>query len=183
MSQEFKSAHHLGPSPLEPKASEPHQGHGGTKFEGVDARPRFIIVSLAIIAGCLILIFAVTLPVQRYLTNTNPPGQLPSPLAPERVLPPAPQVLPHPWEELPDLRAREEQLLNMSGKDAEGHYHIPIGRAMDLVLSRLPIRPDAPPGITTPGGEGRDFAGSINSMPAPYRQPAIRGEIHKHAQQ
>jgi hypothetical protein len=66
--------------------------------------------------------------------------------------------------------------------DAEGHVHIPIDRAMDTVLSRLNISPDAPPGITTPGGEGRDFAGSVNAMPPAYRKPQIQGEIRKHAQ-
>jgi len=162
--------------------TEPHEGHGGTKYEGVDATPGLIIYSLSIIAGMLVVVFAFTIYIQRYLAERNPPGQLPSPLAPARVIAPAPQLQVHPWEELPDVRAHENEVLNGSGKDADGRVHIPIDRAMDAVITRLNIRPGAPLGITTPGGEGRNFAGSINSMPAPYRRPQLQGEIRKHAQ-
>jgi len=167
-----------------PKHTEPHVGHGGTSFEGTDAKAGLVIWSLAIIGGTLVIVFAITIFIERMLQANNPPGQLPSPIAPARVIPPAPQLQVHPWEELPDVRAHEDQVLNSYGKDADGHWHIPIAKAMDSVVSRLDIRPGAPQGITTPGGQGRDFSGSINSMPAPYRQqmPQIQGEIHKHAQ-
>jgi hypothetical protein len=60
--------------------------------------------------------------------------------------------------------------------------HIAIDQAMGMVVSRLNIAPNAPEGVTTPGGEGRDFSGSINSMPPAYQRPQIQGEIRKHAQ-
>ncbi|MGA8596707.1 MAG: hypothetical protein WB676_18515 [Bryobacteraceae bacterium] len=182
MSQEYKPAPHSGHGPTARPPSEPHVGHGGTTFEGVDARPGLIIGSLATIALMLIVVFALTVGVQKYLTDRNPQGELPSAVAPSRVVPPTPQLQPHPWEELPDLRAHEDQILNSFGKDAEGHVHIPIDRAMDAVVARLPIRPGSPEGIDTPGGEGRDFAKSLSEMPAPYRRAPIQGEIHKHAQ-
>ena len=165
-----------------PKHSEAHEGHEGTRFEGVDAKAGLVIWSLAIIGGTLVIVFAFTIWIQRALQQANPPGELPSPLAPARVVPPAPQLQVHPWLELPDVRAHEEEVLNSYGKDADGHLHIPIQRAMDAVIPQLPIAQNAPSGITTPGGEGRDFAGSINAMPAPYRRPSIQGEIRKHAQ-
>jgi hypothetical protein len=59
--------------------------------------------------------------------------------------------------------------------------HVPISQAMDEVVSHLTITPNAPIGITTPGGEGRDFARSLKDMPAAYQTPSIRGEIQKHA--
>jgi len=166
----------------EPVETEPHVGHGGTAFEAVDASIKMVIYSLAIIAGTLIIVFAITIGLQKHLLDTTPLGEARSPLAPARVVPPGPQIQVHPWETLPDVRAHEDQVLNGSAKDAEGHIHIPIDRAMDAVLSRLTISPDAPPGITTPGGEGRDFAGSVNAMPPRYRRPQIQGEIRKHAQ-
>lgn len=169
-------------SPDKTPRTEPHEGHGGTKYEGVDATAGIILYSLSIIAGTLVIVFFFTVFIERYLADRNPPGQLPSPLAPARVYPPAPQVQVHPSEELPDILAHDNQILNSSGRDAEGHMHVPIDRAMDAVVSRLNIRPGAPQGITTPGGEGRDFAGSINSMPAPYQRPQIQGEIRKNAQ-
>jgi len=164
-----------------PVTSEPHEGHGGTRFEGVDAKAGMIITSLAIIGGTLVVVFIMTVGIQRLLEKANPPGQLPSAVAPERVLPPQPQIEVHPWDILPDLRAHEDQVLNNYGKDANGHVHIPIAKAIDAVTARLSIAPGAPQGITTPGGEGRDFAGSINSMPAPYGKPQIQGEIRKNA--
>jgi hypothetical protein len=165
----------------EPIETEPHVGHGGTAFEAVDASVKMVLYSLAIIAGTLVVVFAITIGLEKYLQETHPPGHLPSPLAPERILPPQPQLQVHPWETLPDVRAYEDTVLS-GGKDAEGRTHMPIEQAMDAVVPRLNIRPDAVPGITTPGGEGRDFSGSVNAMPPAYRPPQIQGEIHKRAQ-
>jgi hypothetical protein len=166
----------------EPPPTEPHGGHEGTRFEGVDAKPGLVIWSLAIIGGTLVIVFAFTVGIQKYLQQTNPPGELPSPLAPYRVLAPNPQLQVHPWEELPELRAREEKILNSYGKDPDGRVHIPIDRAMEAVVPHLKVEPNAPQGITTPGGEGRDFAGSVYNLPAPYRKPQIQGEIRKNVQ-
>ena len=141
-----------------------------------------VISSLAVIGGTLLVVFAMTVGIEKLLNKANPPGQLPSPLAPARILPPSPQLQVHPWDELPDLHAREDQILNSFGKDAAGHVHIPIDQAVNAMAGRLTISPDAPKGILTPGGEGRDFSGSLNSMPAPYRKPGIEGEIRKGAQ-
>jgi hypothetical protein len=161
--------------------SEPHAGHGGTSYEGGDARAGIVIWSLALIAATLVVIFAITIGIQKILEAKNPPGQLPSPLAPGRVIPSGPLLQVHPWEELPEVREDALKLLNSTGRDADGHYHIPIDQAMGVVVGRLNVEPNAPQGITTPGGEGRTFAGSINSMPAPYQRPQIQGEIQKHA--
>jgi hypothetical protein len=177
-----QKASHLGPSPYKPQVSEPRGGHEGTRFEAGDARPGIVIWSLAIIAGTLVIVFVLVVGVQKYLYDTNPQGDLPSPLAPARVVPPNPQIQVHPWEDLPELRAHEDQILNGSARDADGRVHIPIGRAMDAIVSRLPTRPDTPEGLTTPGGQGREFAGSVNAMPPPYGRPQIKGEIRKHAQ-
>ena len=165
-----------------PKHSEPHVGHEGTSYEGVDAKAGMVISSLAIIGLTLVFVFAITVGFQRYLQKHNPPGEAPSPLAPARIVPPAPQLQVQPWEDLPLLRAQEDKVLNSSGKDAEGHFHIPISDAMSAVVPRLKIQPGAPQGITTPGGGGRQFAGSLADMPPQYQTPTIQGEVEKHAQ-
>lgn len=164
-----------------PIHSEPHGGHGGTTYEGSDASVKAVIFSLAVIALTLVVTLAITVPIHKALHDTTPLGQPLSPLAPGRVVPPNPQLQVHPWEELPELRAHEQEVLNSGSKDADGRVHVPIVQAMDTVVSRLTIAPNAAVGITTPGGQGRDFAGSVNALPPPYRQPQISGEIRKNA--
>ncbi|HEY7306670.1 MAG TPA: hypothetical protein VH601_21280 [Bryobacteraceae bacterium] len=165
-----------------PRASAPVSGHEGTSFERLDAKAGLVIWSLAIIGGTLVIVFALTVGIQKFLQEKNPPGELPSPLAPSRVLAPAPQLQAHPWEELPEMRAHEEQILNSYGKDKDGHYHVPISVAMDSVIPQFKIAPNAPQGLTTPGGEGRAFSRSLNDIPPAYRKPQIQGEIQKRAQ-
>ncbi len=164
-----------------PPASEDPQGlhahaAGTTRFEANDARASMVIWSLAIIAGILAGVFALTIGIQKFLYEKNPIGELPSPLAPARILPPNPQIEVHPWDYLPQLRAHEDQVLSSYGKDANGHLRIPINRAMEAVIPTLKIRPGAPPGITTPGGEGRYSTGVENASRQPYRIEIKGGE-------
>ena len=169
------------------KPSEPHVGHGGTRYEGVDASVKMVIWSLVIIVVMLVVTMAICIPIQRTLQDTTPLGKPTSPLAPARVIPSGPLIEVHPWETLPQVNAREEALLHASGRDAEGHYHIPIEQAMQAVLPTLKVAPNAPEGLTTPGGAGLQFSHGLSQMPSQYQQPAarapeIRGEIEKHAQ-
>lgn len=165
-----------------PPESHPIVGHDGTSFEGVDASVRMVILSLVIIALILVVSFAITIPIQKTLNRENPSSSFPSALRPSRVLPPAPRLEVHPWDYYPDLLASQEKTLQSAGKDPSGRYHIPITQAVDNIAGKLSVRPDAPPGLTIPGGQGRDFAGSLANMPAPYQPPTIQGEIRKNAQ-
>jgi hypothetical protein len=155
-----------------------------------------VVGSLAVIALTLVITAIVTFPIDNLLKQANPPGHLPSPLSPERVIPAKPRLEVHPWNSLPELRAHEQEVLNSSGKDAAGHTHISIDQAIDQVALQLPVRANAGPGLTVPGGQGLDFANSLSAMPAPYQailqqaaqQPAagkpgltIQGEIRKNA--
>lgn len=167
-------------TPHDVGAAAAHGGHSGTTFEPSDARAGIVIWSLAIIAGTLVVAFAITVYIQRFLYEVNPQGEPASPLGPARVIPPDPQIEVHPWEYLPELRAREEGVLSGYGRDAEGHLHIPIDRAMDAVISRLSIRPGAPSGINTPGGEGRGYGASPGASKAPVRIE-IKAPAEEHA--
>lgn len=171
-----------------PVHSEPHSGaHSGTTFEGTDASVKIVLGSLAIIALTLVITAIITLPIENILKTANPTGNLPSPLSPARVIPQAPVLQVAPWNSFPELRAHEDKVLLSSGTDAQGHTHIPISQAMSSVVTQLKIRPEAPQGVMVPGGQGRDFAGSLKAMPAPYQNavseqaPAamIQGEIRK----
>jgi hypothetical protein len=169
-----KEAHHSTPS------SDPIIGHGGTAYEGHDAPAGVIVWSLVIVAGLVALGFALMLGVEQYMITSHPAGELASPLTPERVIPPAPQLQVHPWEDLPEMRAAEDKALGTTGRDQAGHMHIPIDSAITEVLSRLKVSPNAPQGLYTPGGQGREFSRSITELPGTVR-PQIEGEIRKNA--
>ena len=165
-----------------PKHTEPHEGFHHTRFEGTDATVKLIVVSLGIIVLTLIVAAIVSVPIHKGIRDATPAGTPLSRVAPERVVPPYPQLEVHPWMTLPDVRRHEEDVLNGKIPDADGHVRVPIDQAMNMVVSQLNVRPNAPAGITTPGGEGRAFAGSVNNMPPAYQRPQIQGEIRKHAE-
>ena len=166
--------------------STPIHGHDGIAYEGNDVKAPIVIWSLIIIAMLGASGFILMLGVQKYLETTHPAGELASPLTPERIIPSAPQVQVHPWEDLPEMRANEIKTLETSGRDQAGRMHVPIEKAMSEIVTRLNVDPNAPKGLTTPGGQGREYSHSLtdirgNDRPASTR-PMIEGEIRKNAQ-
>ena len=161
--------------------SEPIIGHGGTNYEGRDVKPGIVIWSLIIVASLAVAAFLLMVGVQKYIEANHPAGASISALAPDRVIPPAPQLQVHPWEDFPDMRAAEDKELATTGRDKAGRMHIPIDNAMTEVLSRLKIEPNAPRGLTTPGGQGIEYSHSLGETSGNER-PEIKGEIHKNAQ-
>jgi hypothetical protein len=162
--------------------TQPVIGHGGTAFENVDASVRMVVLSLFVIGAILVVTFAITIPMQRALNHANPPSGYVSALKPGRVIPAEPRLEVHPWDYYPDLLASQEKILNSAGKLPNGAEHIPIEQAINDVSGKLPVRPDSPPGLTVPGGQGREFAGSLSNLPPGYQPPTIQGEIRKNAQ-
>ena len=171
------SEEHSHPSP----ASEPVIGHAGTNYEGRDAKAPIVVWSLVIVAGLAIAGFLLMLGVQKYFEANHPIGASPSALAPDRVIAPAPQLQIHPWEEFPDMRESEDKALATTGRDQAGRMHIPIDAAMTEVLTRLKVAPNAPRGLTTPGGQGSEYSHNLNELHGNER-PQIQGEIRKNAQ-
>ncbi len=161
---------------------EPHPvigADGETAFENSDAPAKVVVWSLGIVAALAALGFGLIFGVEAILKPMHPTGDLPSPLAPARIVPPAPQLEVHPWDDVPAMRAHEQEVLNSSGKDKDGHYHLPISQAMDLVVAKLNVHPGAPQGLTTPGGQGSVFSHGLADMPAAYQGAQIQGEIQK----
>jgi len=60
------------------------------------------------------------------------------PLAPSTQIPPQPRLQEHPWEELQQLRARENKELATYGWQDQkaGIVRIPISRAIDMVAEK-----------------------------------------------
>ena len=91
-----------------------------------------------------------------YFKRAEPLGATSSPLVKEgaRVIPPAPLLQVHPHQELVDYCAAQQEAVNSYGwvSQESGVVHVPVDRAMDLVLARgLPARPanEAPVGAPT----------------------------------
>ncbi len=166
----------------EPHPSEPVFGHDGIAYEARDAKVNIIVWSLLIIAALTALGFVLMLVLQKYFQAEHPVGASISALAPDRIIPPAPQVQIHPWEDLPEMRATENQELNFSGRDKFGRMHIPIAAAMTEALSRLKVAPDAPRGLNNPGGQGIEFSHENGQSVGGGARPQIQGEIRKNAQ-
>ncbi len=155
---------------------------GDVAFEASDAPAKVVVYSLGIVAALAIFCFALMFGYDKFLESTHPRGELPSPLSPARVVPPAPQLERLPWMDLPEMHAHEAQVLASSGKDAAGHMHVPITTAIDVVASKINTHSGEPAGLTIPGGQGREFSHGLADMPPAYQQPQIQGEIHKNAQ-
>lgn len=165
--------------------------HPEVTYENTDARAGIVIGSLAIIALTLAVTAIVTLPIENLLKTANPPGKLPSPLAPARIVPAQPRIEVHPWSTYPDLKAHWQAELSKGGVGDNGERRQPISTVLDQTASSLPIRPGSGPGLTMPGGEGRTFSHALNQLPAAYREIAqpptaagaatIQGEIRKNA--
>jgi hypothetical protein len=162
--------------------SDPIVGHGGTAYEGNDVKAGVVIWSLLIVAGLAVTGFVLMLGVQKYFEVSHPAGELASPLAPDRIIPQSPQLQIHPWEDLPEMRAAEVKALETTGRDQAGRMHIPIESAMSEVLTRLKVDPNAPHGLTTPGGQGREYSHALHETPGGNVHPQIEGAIQKNAQ-
>ncbi len=82
------------------------------------------------------------------------------------------------------MRAAEIKTLEATGKDQAGRMHIPIEAAMTEVLTHLKVDPNAPKGLTTPGGQGIEYSHSLTETQGNERpqRPVIEGEIRKNAQ-
>lgn len=166
-----------------PVQSTPIHGHDGIAYEANDVKAPIVVWSLIIIGLLGASGFGLMLGVQKYFETTHPAGELASPLTPERVIPSAPQVQVHPWEDLPEMRASEVKTLEFSGRDQAGRMHIPIEKAMSEIVPRLKVDPSAPKGLVTPGGQGREYSHALSEIGVTNRPaPMIEGEIRKNAQ-
>jgi hypothetical protein len=119
-----------------------HSKHNGTGHEHREADVRLIIETLIGLVICVIVVCVIVWGIFVLFQKTSPEPH-PSPVALQQQLPPGPHVEEHPAEELKSLRTREDDLLNKYGwvDPKAGTVHIPIDKAMDEVVSKLPVRP------------------------------------------
>ncbi len=126
---------------MEPK---PHQS---AKHETSDANISALVkFGIGLFVLIVVVLFSMRSMFEHFSTvqQLGPP---PSPFAETRVLPQAPRLQVTPVLDLKQLRESEEEKLNSYGwvDQKAGIAHIPIDRAMDLLLAKgLPVRQAAP---------------------------------------
>lgn len=123
------------------KAAEHSTNGSGHEYR--EANLKVIIWGLIGLVASMVVIMALTwgmFNVLKTTEQTEASGQALSPLATPGQLPPEPRLSARPYEELQNLRAREEQILNHYGwqDQKNGIVHIPIDKAMDMVAQQGP---------------------------------------------
>jgi hypothetical protein len=119
-----------------------HSSHNGAGHEHREADPRLIVETIIGLTISVIVVCVIVWGIFVLFQKTSPEEQR-SPVALAPQLPPGPRVEEHPAEELRVLHAREDYLLNTYGwvDQKAGAVHIPIDKAMDEVVGKLPMRP------------------------------------------
>jgi hypothetical protein len=122
----------------------PPETNPGYEKRDVNARGilYFVIVLFLLLVASLVSMRSLF----GYFSATQPLGPAASPFTTVRALPPEPRLQIQPVEDLNRVRQGQEDLLDSYGwvDRAGGGVHIPIGRAMELVIERgLPERQSA----------------------------------------
>lgn len=162
----------------------------GPGYEVRDANVRALLQ----FAFWMAVVLAVTMVAMKYtfdfLKRAEPLGATSSPLVQEgtRVMPPAPVLQVHPHQELEDYCAVQQAAVSSYGwvNKESGVAHVPIDRAMDLVLQRgLPTRAasEAPAGTpvvapATVAGES-DVQGQCGYLTEPAEVAPSEGGAEK----
>jgi hypothetical protein len=158
---------------LSTEHNPPGGAHGA--YETRDANPSSLARFAVGLALMLVCVWAGMKWMLDYLGKVQEKdlGQAATPYEQPRALPPLPRLQVDPVQDLDQVRAEQGGALDSYGWVDRGHgiVHIPIERAMDLILERggLPARPDAPagsnPGAAPPGGTAHPKTVSAKSAP------------------
>lgn len=123
------------------------QHNPAVTYEKRDVNTRAILIFVLV----LFVVLAVTLVSMRglfgYFSATQNLGPGASPFNNSRAIPPTPRLQVDPAADLNQVRGAQEEMLNSYGwvDKASGTVHVPIDRAMDMLIERkLPVRAAAP---------------------------------------
>lgn len=111
-----------------------HHSPNGAGHEHREASVRLIVSSLAGLAVVTFFVFVLVVGVFRYFYDVNKTGEARR----EPVIPPRPRIEVAPYEELQQMRVRENHILNTYAwvnKDG-GVVRVPIDRAIDLLATK-----------------------------------------------
>jgi hypothetical protein len=152
--------------------TEHNTGTPGRAYETRDANLRSLLRFGFGLFVTLVLAWAASKWIFDYFGRVQQLGPPATPFEQGRALPPLPQLQVRPVQDLEQLREKEGGSLDSYGwvDRGRGIVHIPIDRAMDLLLERgLPTRPgaaagpdhgQASPKATMPAAHGKQTGGS-----------------------
>jgi hypothetical protein len=116
-------------------------------YEKRDVNTRTILIFVAVLFAVLVVTFVSMRGLFGYFSATQNLGPGASPFDNSRALPPTPRLQVDPAVDLEQVRGAQEEMLNSYGwvDKANGTVHVPIDRAMDMLMERkLPVRQNAP---------------------------------------
>jgi hypothetical protein len=160
-------------------STEPEQHPAGASpggYEKTDANPASLVHFAVGLALLLVVVWWGMFRVFEFFKKVQEKdlGAAVTPYEQERPLPPLPRLQVEPVEDLALVRARQSAALDGYGwvDRGNGIVHLPISRAMDLLLERgaLPVRPNAP------AAPDRGTATSAEPHPAAAARATSGGE-------
>jgi hypothetical protein len=126
----------------------------GATHETRDISTRVVVIfGVSLVVGAILVHFLIWVLYVFYgsLHDKAYPRQYPMAQIGAPPLPPTPRLQTQPREDLKNLRAEEQKRLDSYGwvDASRGEVHIPIDRAMELLLQQgLPVRQQAPRGTS-----------------------------------
>ena len=124
-----------------------HAAAQGPGYETRDVNIRGAYIFAATLFAVLVVVIFAMRGLFWYYERTQTLGPELTPFKASRELPPAPRLQVDPKADLANTRVEQERILNSYGwsDQGTGRVHIPIDRAMDLLLQKgLPARQQTP---------------------------------------
>jgi hypothetical protein len=111
-----------------------HHSPNGAGHEQSEVSVRLIVISLAGLAIGTFLVFVLVVGIFRYFYDTDKTGEA----LRQGVIPPEPRIEVAPYEQLQQLRAREDHILNSYAwvDQKAGVVRVPIDRAIDMLAAK-----------------------------------------------
>ena len=113
-----------------------HHSPNGAGHEQSEVSVKLIVVSLAFLAVATAIVFVLVVGIFRYFYATNSTEEATRLSQP--VVPPEPRIEVAPYEELQQLRAKEDHILNSYAWVGQqgGAVRVPIDKAIDLLAAK-----------------------------------------------
>jgi hypothetical protein len=113
-----------------------HHSPNGAGHEQSEVSVRLIVVSLAFLAVATLIVLVLVVGIFRYFYDSN--GTAEATRLSQPVVPPEPRIEVAPYEQLQQLRVKEDHVLNTYAllDKSSGTVRVPIDKAIDLLAAK-----------------------------------------------